>query len=81
MSYDENDPDLLNLEIINPAVSEHPSDIVTNVRYGGMNKKTAKKAADRDEQFYKWVKSLNANSDGVSRETHHFQYTKREYKR
>lgn len=83
MSYDVNDPDLVSLQVINPSKSEHENDVVTNVFYGGMNKKkAAKKAHDKNEAFYKWMRSLNPqmNSD-VRIETHHFEYTKKEDKR
>jgi hypothetical protein len=64
MSYDINDEDLISVEVINPSKSTHKSDIVSDVFYGPKSKQNAKKTTKtgNNEEFYKWVRSLNSSS-------------------
>lgn len=80
MSYDVNDEDVVSVEVINPSVSEHKTDYVSNVIYTSQSnnkKKTAKKAQARNnDAFYKWVKGLNPDTDGIKTQTQNFEYSR-----
>jgi hypothetical protein len=73
MSYDENDEDMISVEIINTGESTHKTDVAHNVFYTG-RKRTKANSRNNEEQFFKWVKSLNPNTDGIKTETHNFEY-------
>ena len=75
MSIDITDDDVISVEVIDPAKPEHKSEVVSNVFYGPKTKQNAKRVHDREEAFYKFVKSLNQDTDGVRTETTHFNYT------
>jgi hypothetical protein len=66
MSYDLNDEDIESIEIIDPGKATHKSEVVSNVVYSAHpNKGNAKKTtkAGNNEAFYKWMRSLNSNSE------------------
>ena len=79
MSYYDDDD--VEIEIITPGRSERKTEFVSNTLYGKTNSRgtvnnpknqdTLKKMQSRDEQFYRWVKSLNPTAD-VTKETHNF---------
>jgi hypothetical protein len=77
MSYDiENDEDVVDVQVITPSKSGHKTDYASNVFYGPPTKRNAKKVKNREEAFYKWVKGLNPDTDGIKTETTNFEYSK-----
>ena len=74
MSYYEDED--VDIQVITPPrKTENESDVVSNVFYGKKTKANAQKVKNNEEQFYKWVKSLNPEMNrDVKSETHNFSY-------